>query len=77
MSLLFNPPLPAKGVCCLCQHSLQDHIDETLGWRCHALGTDFYQCECFLRKKRYKNIQGYDLRKRIIQQEKETKKNGC
>jgi hypothetical protein len=35
----------------VCGHDLEDHIDESNGWRCHALGNDGYQCECFLRRE--------------------------
>jgi len=55
-----------KGICVCCGHKLDHHIDERDGWRCHSLGSDFYQCECFLRKGRYDNgIDGYDLRSRV------------
>lgn len=53
-----------KRTCCCCGHPLHTHVDEGDGWRCHCLGQDTYQCECFLRK-RYKSINGYDLDKRI------------
>ncbi len=59
-------------VCCVCGHPLSVHIDEGNGWRCHFLGPDGYQCECFLRKKRTHNdISYYSLRKRIEQFKKE------
>jgi hypothetical protein len=50
--------------CCICEHDLCNHIDEGTGWRCHALGQDAYQCECFLRKERG-YISYYDLDLRI------------
>ena len=53
-------------ICCVCSHELDMHIAEEGGWRCHALAGDGYQCECWLRKRRYKNIlQDYSLGKRI------------
>lgn len=59
------------GICCCCGHKLDNHIDEKEGWRCHSLGEDFYQCECYLRKNRYDSIEGYDLKKRVEQMLKE------
>jgi hypothetical protein len=65
------------NICCCCGHSLDHHVDEGTGWRCHSLGRDFYQCECFLRKDRYEDgIKGYDLQKRIDSYEKETREGG-
>ncbi len=53
------------NTCCCCGHNLDNHIDEDKGWRCHGLGRDFLQCECYLRKGRYdEGIKGYDLQKR-------------
>ena len=54
-----------EGVCCCCGHKLSTHIDEGDGFRCHSLGQDCFQCECFLRKGRYASIEGYDLKKRL------------
>lgn len=53
-------------VCCACHHKLSSHIDEGDGWRCHSLGQDALQCECFLRKDRTEQdgISFYDLKKR-------------
>lgn len=52
--------------CCVCGHSLNSHIDEGDGWRCHSLDRSFYQCECWLRKHEYaETINYYDLNKRI------------
>lgn len=56
-----------RKVCCVCLHDLSDHIDEVKGYRCHSLGTDGFQCECFLRKDRYDSIEGFQLDKRISQ----------
>lgn len=52
--------------CCVCGHHLSSHIDEGDGFRCHCLGQDYYQCECFLRKNRHTSIDGYDLKKRAV-----------
>ena len=58
-------PKDLKGVCCVCRHPLKDHIDEGAGWRCHRLGGDTYQCECYLRKDRAEgDIRYYDLQRR-------------
>lgn len=54
-------------ICCVCAHTLDMHIDEGSGWRCHALGSDGYQCECWLRKGRYESIRGYSLGTRVQQ----------
>jgi len=59
-----------NGICCCCGHTLNSHIDENEGWRCHSLAQDFYQCECYLRKNKGLNIDhdkigNYDLKKRI------------
>ena len=60
------------NVCCVCGNKICNHVDEGTGWRCHALGLDAYQCECFLRKDRgYINY--YDLRLREKQHVKEFK----
>lgn len=60
------------GICCVCGHRLDRHIDEGEWWRCHSLGPDSYQCECRLLKhldEEYglpnEGIEGYDLGKRI------------
>lgn len=58
-----------NGVCCCCGHKLAIHIDEGDGYRCHSLAQDFYQCECYLRKRRYdEGLEAYDLKKRLKQQ---------
>lgn len=58
--------IQVSQLCCCCGHPLASHIEETLGWRCHAFGPDLYQCECFLRKGRYEEgLGGYDLMKRV------------
>lgn len=50
------------GLCCVCFHDLDTHIDEGDVWRCHCLGTDANQCECALRKDRAeRTIRYYDL----------------
>lgn len=56
-----------EKVCCVCGHKLASHIDEGDGWRCHSLGSDGYQCECFLRKDRTseEGINFYGLKARI------------
>jgi hypothetical protein len=52
--------------CCVCHHRLDTHIDEGAGWRCHALGGDGYQCECWLRKDRAEDdISYYDFEERM------------
>jgi len=60
-----------KKICCVCSHELSIHFDEVTGWRCHALGQDGYQCECWLRKERYASIEGYDLFTRIEEMKEE------
>lgn len=62
------------NICCCCGHKLGNHVDERDGWRCHSLGQDFYQCECYLRKNRYDSISGYDLKLRVIRMKKDLKK---
>jgi hypothetical protein len=58
-----------ENVCCICRHNFDVHIDEEDIWRCHALGVDWYQCECALRKNRADNdISFYDLAKRCKKQ---------
>lgn len=59
-------------ICCVCLHNLDSHIDETDGWRCHSLGQDFFQCECFLRK-RDDTIDFYDLQKRTNEMLEDTR----
>ncbi len=63
-----------EGICCVCGHQLNDHLDESNGWRCHSLGQDYYQCECWLRKDRTNNegIDYYDHIKRKFQFLKES-----
>lgn len=56
------------NICCVCGHPLEDHIDEGDGWRCHCLGPDTNQCECYLRKDRAEgDIRYYDLDRRIAE----------
>ncbi len=64
-----------KKICCVCSHKLPIHLDEGSGWRCHALGQDGYQCECWLRKERFASIKGYDLNKRIEEMKEELRLN--
>ena len=66
-----NQKLSNKKACCVCLHDLSDHIDEKEGWRCHMLGPDGFQCECFLRKSGFDSIEGYELNKRISQVKEE------
>ena len=55
-----------EEICCVCGHKLRSHIDEGDGWRCHSLGSDGLQCECFLRKDRAEgDIEYYELSRRI------------
>lgn len=57
-----------KDVCVVCGHNLSCHIDEGDGWRCHALGPDLKQCECFLRKRKglgEVDLDYYSLKRRI------------
>lgn len=64
--------IPEEARCCACGHSLDSHIEEKAGWRCHSLGPDGYQCECFLRKGRYEEgLEGYNLARRVEQHKKE------
>lgn len=49
---VMKPESIPEGICCVCGHALDNHIDEGEVWRCHSLGQDFYQCECVLRKDR-------------------------
>jgi hypothetical protein len=62
-----------KGICSVCGHKLASHISEGDGWRCHSIGQDCYQCECFLRRRAESSYRGviqfigkdfYDLEKR-------------
>ena len=67
-----------EGICCVCGHKLDSHIDEKKVWRCHSLGQDFYQCECALRKGRnffdnHDLITVYDLKRRLLRQLEELK----
>jgi hypothetical protein len=56
------------GDCCVCGHPLKDHVDEGDGWRCHCLGPDTYQCECWLRRDRAEgDIKYYDLDRRAVE----------
>lgn len=57
----------SNKICCVCGHSLDSHVDEGDGWRCHSIATaDSYQCECWLRKDRAENkIEYYDVERRI------------
>ena len=58
-----------KNICCVCNHRLGEHIDEGDIWRCHSLGSDWFQCECALRKDRTdNNISYYDLARRAKEQ---------
>jgi len=60
------------GICCVCGHPLNCHIDEGDYWRCHYMGYDFYQCECVLRKDRARgDINYYDLKRRLKERLKE------
>ena len=60
-----SKPIQEEKICCCCIHKLSSHIDEENGWRCHSLGQDTLQCECFLRKEHAENdIDFYNLRKR-------------
>jgi len=61
-------------ICCVCGHELDMHIDEDDGWRCHSLAGDGYQCECWLRKGRYKGIKGYSLGVRTREHTEELKR---
>jgi hypothetical protein len=65
---------PKDEICCCCLHNITSHLDEGDGWRCHSLGQDAFQCECFLRKDKAENdVQYYNLEKRKIQMLKEIK----
>ena len=58
-----------EGICCVCHHKLDRHIDEGDGWRCHCLDGSMYQCECYLRKDRAESdISYYDFQKRVLEQ---------
>ena len=55
------------GICTVCGHKLNNHMDEGDGWRCHSLAQDFLQCECWLRKGRLDgDVEAYDLRIRLL-----------
>jgi len=58
------------GICCVCGHRLDEHVDEGDAWRCHSLGPDAYQCECALRQVKAgdEGLGYYDLGKRIDEQ---------
>jgi len=64
--------LPEK-MCCICGHALLTHFEELptlskIGWRCHCLGLDGYQCECFLRKDSVASkVDYYDFKRRVIE----------
>lgn len=59
-------------VCCVCGHGLSSHIDEDYGWRCHSLGPDGFQCECYLRKVRGEGDKKfYSLARRTAEMKKE------
>lgn len=62
-----------KDTCCVCNHSLDNHIDEGDGWRCHSLGQSGMQCECYLRKDRTQSEgkKYYDLYRRLKEYFKE------
>lgn len=60
--------------CCVCGHPLSSHIDEGNGWRCHSLGGDGYQCECWLRKAHANDKEYYNIEERIKEMSKELKK---
>ena len=52
--------------CIVCGHRLSSHIWEGDGWRCHSLGPDLCQCECFLRLRDPKQgLYYYSLERRI------------
>jgi len=58
--------------CCVCGHGLPAHIDEGCGWRCHSLGPDGFQCECYLRKIRGEGGKNfYSLARRVAEMKKE------
>ena len=59
-----------SDTCIVCGHPLSAHLDEGNGWRCHCLGADLKQCECFLRK-RAEGIEYYSYEKRVEQTLKE------
>lgn len=61
-----------ENICCLCRHEFRFHVDEGNGWRCHCLGYDGFQCECWLRKDHGDgDIKFYDLKSRIEEHIKE------
>jgi hypothetical protein len=62
-----NEPISGE-ICCICHHSLHYHLEELGGWRCHLLGSDGYQCECWLRPERADNNKDfYNLARRVQQ----------
>ncbi|KXA98626.1 hypothetical protein AKJ39_01370 [candidate division MSBL1 archaeon SCGC-AAA259J03] len=66
--------------CCVCGHELNAHIDESDGWRCHLLGPDGFQCECYLRKDRVDgDIEFYSVegrKERFLEELERAKKVG-
>ncbi|MFX1237438.1 MAG: hypothetical protein ACFFAS_15550 [Promethearchaeota archaeon] len=55
-----------KDTCCECGHELSLRFDESKGWRCHRLGPDGFQCECWLSKAKAEgSISYYSLTLRI------------
>lgn len=51
-------------ICIICEHKLNHHIDDGDVYRCHALSTDSFQCECRIQKKIHK-LKDLDKHKRI------------
>lgn len=51
----------------MCKDPLSEHKEDVGGWRCACLGSDGWQCECFLRSRfggKRHNLSDYDFAKR-------------
>lgn len=73
----FEDLITEEGTCTVCGHPLCAHIDEGEGWRCHCIGADTYQCECYLRKAKADGvISWYDLHLRMKEAKLEMRGQG-
>jgi len=53
-----------ESICCICGHSLHEHFEEERWFRCHAIGRDYYQCECRIIKDLETPLEEYNYLKR-------------
>ena len=60
-----------ENICCICGHTLHEHFEEEKWFRCHAIGTDCYQCECRIIKDLETPLEDYDYIKRKFNHIKE------